>query len=1133
MIKLKDNTNLKDKIKLDKTFAALANNISDAIIILNEKGFLIYVNKKASAATGYSTQELLKLSYRDVIHPDELGKISQRFKKRMDGKKVPTHYETIIIGKDKRSIPVNLTSTKVGIDGSNYIILIVHDITKEKRNKELLSSDKEKAQNYLDIAEVIIVIINSDGVVTLINKKGCEILEYSKKEIIGKNWIDNFLPERIRKQVNSVSKKLLAGKVKLVEFYENPILTKSGKEKIISWHNTNIKDKNGNITAILSSGQDITKQKEAEDLIELQYDLITKLNSISNLKKALKVCTDTAIKATGMDCGGVYLVDTKTQEINLSYSKGLPENFIKSASKYSKDTPTAKLVMAGKPIYSQHHKLGIPLDKTSYKEMLLAIAVIPIKHEGSVIAYLNIASHTLSEIPVNTRNILESTANLIGGAIARLIAKETLEKSEEKYRSIFENPIVGTYKSTLDGKYIDANSALVKMLGYPSKKELLSVDIKKDLYCSEKDRPSHNNRKKPFKVHLKRKDDSKIWVEVSSKVIYDNGKPTSYEGIVRNITEQKEAEEALKESEEKYRTLVQALPTRIWLKDLDSVFLSCNRALAKDLGIKPSDIAGKTDYNFFPKKMASKYRKDDKKVIKSGKTADIEETQIQNGKKIDIHTIKTPVVDKDGNIYGTIGAFWDITERKKAEKALKDSEKKFRSLYMTMREGACLHEIIYNNSGKATDYRIIDANKSYESILGLKRRSAIGKKASKVYKTGKPPYLDTYAKVAESGKSAYFETYFSPMDKHLSISVSSPEKGKFATLFSDITDRIKTENQLKYQSFHDGLTGLYNRTYFEEELTRLDTARQIPLSIIIGDVNGLKLINDAFGHAQGDKLLCKCAEVFEKCLRKEDIVARWGGDEFSILLPNTKNDTALKLINRIRLRCTKESSKRMPLSISLGLSTKEKSPQNIEETAREAEGNMYKDKLLERKSITGSIISSLELALFEKEYETKEHIERIKKLSTKLGKAVNLPISELNKLTLISTLHDIGKIAIPYEILFKKDRLLKKEWAIIKKHSEIGNNICKSSSMLSHIAEDILHHHEWWDGSGYPKKLKGKDIPITTRIISIIDAYDVMRYGRPYRKAINKKEAIKELKRCAGTQFSPSLVKKFIKIIKK
>lgn len=139
---MKENSNLKDKIKLDKIFKQFAAKSSDAIIILDEKGFIIYVNKIASTIAGFSTQELLKAFYRDVIHPDELGKISQRFKKRMDGKKVPNHYETIIIGKDKRSIPVKLTSTKVGIDGSNYIILIVRDITEEKRNKELLAIEK-------------------------------------------------------------------------------------------------------------------------------------------------------------------------------------------------------------------------------------------------------------------------------------------------------------------------------------------------------------------------------------------------------------------------------------------------------------------------------------------------------------------------------------------------------------------------------------------------------------------------------------------------------------------------------------------------------------------------------------------------------------------------------------------------------------------------------------------------------------------------------------------------------------------------------------------------------------------------------------------------------------------------------
>jgi len=134
----------------------------------------------------------------------------------------------------------------------------------------------------------------------------------------------------------------------------------------------------------------------------------------------------------------------------------------------------------------------------------------------------------------------------------------------------------------------------------------------------------------------------------------------------------------------------------------------------------------------------------------------------------------------------------------------------------------------------------------------------------------------------------------------------------------------------------------------------------------------------------------------------------------------------------------------------------------------------------------------------------------------------------LNDLSLLSSLHDIGKIAITEEILLKKTRLTEEEWEAIKKHPVIGSNIAKSTTQIAHVADGILYHHEWWDGSGYPKGLKGENIPIEARIISIVDAYDVMRNGRPYKRKMSKTEAVMELKRCSGTQFDPNLVEIFL-----
>jgi len=333
-------------------------------------------------------------------------------------------------------------------------------------------------------------------------------------------------------------------------------------------------------------------------------------------------------------------------------------------------------------------------------------------------------------------------------------------------------------------------------------------------------------------------------------------------------------------------------------------------------------------------------------------------------------------------------------------------------------------------------------------------------------------------------------------------------------------------------SFHDKLTGLYNRAYFEEELKRLDTERQLPLSIIMADINGLKLTNDTFGHKEGDLLLCKCARIFEKCFRKEDIISRHGGDEFVIFLPKTTEQEAVDIINRVEEECSKTDGQKIPISISMGASTKTVMDKNINEVLLEAEEWMYQRKLTESRSISSTTIASLNRILLEKSIVTKEHTERTNILALQLGKSLNLSDNTLAELSLLSTLHDIGKVAIPEEILLRKGKLSKSEWKLIKKHPEIGSNITRSSPHLAHVANAILAHHERWDGSGYPQGLKGEEIPITSRILALVDAYDAMISGRPHKSKMNQEEVIGEIKRCSGNQFDPDMVEKFLSIIR-
>jgi len=420
--------------------------------------------------------------------------------------------------------------------------------------------------------------------------------------------------------------------------------------------------------------------------------------------------------------------------------------------------------------------------------------------------------------------------------------------------------------------------------------------------------------------------------------------------IQRDTDEDKKTRKALIESEERYRTLIETLPTRVWSKGKDLIYQSCNKAFADDLGMKKEDIEGKTDYDLYPEEQAEGYREDDLKVMKSGKIKYIEEiVTIQHGIEIYANTVKAPLRDRDGNIYGVLGSYWDITDKRKAEIDLKDSETRFKILF------ECAPDAYFLVDSKGN---FVDENVAAEKLLGFGKKELIGKNFIDL-KIVSPQQVSLAAEIltknGEGQSTGPDELILNAKDNSKiageirTLLVKIKDKPLILVIARDITARRKAEEQIRYLSFHDKLTGLYNRAYMEEEIERLDTDRQLPLSIIMGDSNGLKLINDTFGHAEGDKLLQKTAEVLKNCTRKEDIVARWGGDEFLILLPRTTKEKTVMLVKRIKGKCIKANTKKIPVNISLGVAVKEKTTRKIENVIKEAEDDMYKNKINDKK----------------------------------------------------------------------------------------------------------------------------------------------------------------------------------------
>lgn len=440
------------------------------------------------------------------------------------------------------------------------------------------------------------------------------------------------------------------------------------------------------------------------------------------------------------------------------------------------------------------------------------------------------------------------------------------------------------------------------------------------------------------------------------------------------------------------------------------------------------------------------------------------------------------------------------------------------------------------------DGRVTILNKKAEELTGWTQEEAIGKPIEDIFNIIKEETRvkceNPIHKVTESGK--YLELAKNTVliskngiERLIEDNVSPIKDNNGVTkgailVFRDVTEEKQQLKEIYYMSYHDPLTGLYNRRFFQEEIKRIDTERNLPISVIMGDLNGLKVTNDAFGHNAGDNFIKKAAEAIKTACREDDVVARWGGDEFIILLPKTNRDEASAIVQRIKSICSSMNSDSINVSISFGYYTKDEKYQDIFKALKYAEDYMYKYKTIESKSMRGNIINSILDLYYENNPSEELHSKNVSELCRRIGKEMYLSDIELEELEVIGLLHDIGKVSIDNNILLKTEPLTKEDWIELKKHPGVGYRILGCSQDLSELAQCVLYHHEWYNGKGYPKGLRGEEIPLLSRIITIAEAYDEMTSERAYKKAKNKDLVINEFVKNKGIQFDPNIVDVFI-----
>ncbi len=772
---------------------------------------------------------------------------------------------------------------------------------------------EKRVEDYLNIATVIFVVIDTEQKVDLINKKGCEVLGYQENEIIGKNWFDNFIPERLRNEVRLVFLRLISGEITVADYFENPVLTKTGEEKLIRWHNTVLRNQDNKITGTLSSGEDITERKRIE---------------------------------------------------------------------------------------------------------------------------------------------------------------ESARASERRYRDLVETMHEFVSEIQLDGVFQFVNQPFCKAAGYQIQ-ELVGTNFFSYLHPDDSEKTLSHCRllqesKKPIyncEYRFRKKDGTYLDLLTNGDPVYDSsGNLKSVLQISFDITERKKIEKALKSAEEQKEIVLNSLTDLVVYHDLQSRVMWTNKAAGDSVGVKPEDLIGRYCYEIWHSR---KKACPGCSVIKARQTGKPQEHQITSPDGRIWFIRGFPVKDENDNVTGVVEVAQDVTRRKKAEEELERLNKEL----------------------------------------------------------------------------------------------------------------AKTNRKLQSLALKDYQTSLYNHLYLADIIeAEFYRARRLgtSLSAIMLDIDYFKSINDVYGYQFGDMILKQFARQLKKMVRRYDIIVRFGGEEFVGICPGINRQQTVTLARRILNALNlynfgdKKHTVKIKLSIAVASYPEDRVikgmdlielTENILGEVKEYGGNkVYSSQDIKKKrhSLSEKGKESAEVTLLKKKIDkltkqsnqslieavfafaktiefkdhyTGEHSERTIYYATEIARLLDLSQNEVENIRQAAILHDLGKIGISEKILGKKAKLTPEEFDEIKKHPQIGVDIIRPIQFLHGIIPLILYHHERWDGKGYPAGLKGEDIPIGARIISVADVYQALTSNRPYRKAYPGEEAVKIIKSGSGKQFDPKVVEVFLKIL--
>ncbi len=881
------------------------------------------VNDAAVAHYGYSREEFLGMTMRDILPAADIPALLDKNAHVTDGLDQAGVWRHRL--KDGRVIHVEIISHTLVHAGRRAEMVLAHDITQQRETEQALRTAHAHTEQLLEVAGVTLLVLDLAGRVQRINPAGCELLGLPREKILGHDWFADFVPPHTRDSIHALFVRLIGGDLTAMRFYDNPILTGNGETRMVSWHNAPLHDEQGRINGVLSSGRDITERQQQAEILRCYERIVTRApDHVSMLDRnyVYKIVNDTYLKVHGRPREAI--VGHTAAEL---LGRDMFENVLK---------PKLDRCLAGETVSFQAW-----FNFSGVGRRYMDASYTPYRDSDGQITGVVVGGRDLTHLKQ---------------------AEETQAVIEERLHIILENAADAIVALDESSRLVFANPAAARLFGHPA--EALLGMAMTDL-MPERLRSYHDDG---FARYLRTGQRTRSWQNLSLAVLSHDaeeipvdvsfavqrvGTTNLFIGVIRDVRERHQAEMALRASENKYRTLVENLPTPVFLKDCQSVYVSCNALYADLFDLSASAIVGKTDHDLFPAAMADKFRADDRRLMASGLKEEFEEDYLSHGEPRVALTQKTPVRDETGQVTGVLGIFRDITERKLAENRLRQSATVFNS----SAEGITITD---------PERNIVSVNRGFSEITGYSEAEVLGRNPRILQsgRHGRDFYQTMWAAIKDHGiwrgeiwnRRKNGEIY----PERLTINTVRDEQGKlvnYVGVFSDLSQIKQSEAMMDHLAHYDPLTELPNRLLIRSRLEHAlvhARAQGTHLAVMYLDLDRFKNINDSLGHPAGDQLLCELAKRLGARLHTPNItLGRLGGDEFVILMEDLKQVEAASVVAQDVLRILEQpfhlgEQGEVFIAASIGISLYPEDASDATQLFRNADTALYQAKELGR-----------------------------------------------------------------------------------------------------------------------------------------------------------------------------------------